>query len=101
MVIAIGIIICIIIIAMIIDVIIAEIRKTDAFFIVLLGNVISNVYDFTHKNNRKPDISPKGSLEEFENEMLHLWVEGYLNQCKTQDDVLKFASNVYNKIHAT
>lgn len=58
---------------------------------------ITNYHGHTVVNFSYPKPTSKQSLEEFENDMLHLWAEGYFSQCKTQDEVLKYVSEIYNK----
>lgn len=58
-------------------------------------------YPTTGVTYPKPRQDSEKTLEELENEMLHLWADGFLPNQKTQDDVLKYASQYYTSQHTS
>ena len=47
----------------------------------------------------KTKADSEKTIEELENEMLHLWVDGYIPNQKTQDDTLRYTSQYYASQH--
>ena len=58
-------------------------------------------YPTTGVTYPRPRPDTEKTLEELENEMLHLWADGYLPNQKTQDDVLKYAYQYYTSQHTS
>lgn len=72
-----------------------------AIVIIAIWGLISWRFDLANKTKPKKKSNKKPTLEEFENDFLHLHAEGYLLSSASVEEVIKYADEQYTKLYSS